>query len=141
MTAPERRQVAPGLNVSRVITGLWQVADMERERGPLDRAEAAAALLDYARAGFDTFDMADHYGSAEDITGHLLRHLPPGVARPTVLTKWCPEPGPMTRETVRAGIGRSLDRLCSGGALRPAGTLVGAGLVGGYEIEAEAVVG
>ena len=111
MTAPERSQVAPGLNVSRVITGLWQVADMERERGPLDRAEAAAALLDYARAGFDTFDMADHYGSAEDITGHLLRHLPPGVARPTVLTKWCPEPGPMTREAVRAGIGRSLDRL------------------------------
>ena len=46
MTAPERSQVAPGLNVSRVITGLWQVADMERERGPLDRAEAAAALLD-----------------------------------------------------------------------------------------------
>ena len=114
MTAPERSQVAPGLNVSRVITGLWQVADMERERGPLDRAEAAAALLDYARAGFDTFDMADHYGSAEDITGHLLRHLPPDVARPTVLTKWCPEPGPMTRETVRAGIGRSLERLGMG---------------------------
>ncbi|MGD9510593.1 MAG: aldo/keto reductase [Geminicoccaceae bacterium] len=111
MTAPERRQVAPGLNVSRVITGLWQVADMERDRGPLDPAEAAAALLDYARAGFDTFDMADHYGSAEDITGHLLRHLQPGVARPTVLTKWCPEPGPMTRETVRAGVGRSLERL------------------------------
>ena len=114
MTAPERSQVAPGLNVSRVITGLWQVADMERERGPLDRAEAAAALLDYARAGFDTFDMADHYGSAEDITGHLLRHLPSDVARPTVLTKWCPEPGPMTRETVRAGIGRSLERLGMG---------------------------
>ena len=111
MTGPERFQLAPGLNVSRVITGLWQVADMERDRGPLDRAEAAAALLDYAKAGFDTFDMADHYGSAEDITGHLLRHLPPGVVRPTVLTKWCPEPGPMTRETVRAGIGRSLERL------------------------------
>ncbi|MFO1049634.1 MAG: aldo/keto reductase [Geminicoccaceae bacterium] len=111
MTAPERFQVAPGLNVSRVITGLWQVADMERDHGPLDRAEAAAALLDYARAGFDTFDMADHYGSAEDITGHLLRHLPSGMPRPTVLTKWCPEPGPMTRETVRAGIGCSLERL------------------------------
>ena len=26
----------------------------------------------YAAAGFDTFDMADHYGSAELITGRLL---------------------------------------------------------------------
>ena len=94
-----------------MIIGLWQVADMERDRGPLDRAQAAAALLDYARAGFDTFDMADHYGSAEDITGHLLGHLPAGMTRPTVLTKWCPEPGSMTPEAVRAGIGRSLDRL------------------------------
>ena len=29
-------------------------------------------MLDYARAGFDTFDMADHYGSAELIAGRLL---------------------------------------------------------------------
>ena len=111
VTRPERRELAPGLDVSRVITGLWQVADMERDHGPLDPGRAAAALLDYAEAGFDTFDMADHYGSAEDIAGRLVRHLPAGMPRPTILTKWCPEPGPMTPEVVRAGIGRSLDRL------------------------------
>ena len=71
VTRPERRELAPGLLVSRVITGLWQVADMERDHGPLDPGRAAAALLDYAEAGFDTFDMADHYGSAEDIAGRI----------------------------------------------------------------------
>ena len=29
-------------------------------------------MLEYARAGFDTFDMADHYGSAELIAGRFL---------------------------------------------------------------------
>ena len=40
MTVP-RVELAPGLSVSRVITGLWQVADMERTGGTLDRAAAA----------------------------------------------------------------------------------------------------
>ena len=57
-----------------MVTGLWQVADMERDRGPLDLDRAAEALRAYADAGFDTFDMADHYGSAEEIAGQLLRH-------------------------------------------------------------------
>ena len=71
-TRPERRELAPGLIISRVVTGLWQVADMERDRGPLDLDRAAEALRAYADAGFDTFDMADHYGSAEEIAGRML---------------------------------------------------------------------
>ena len=52
---PERHELAPGLEISRVVTGLWQVADMEREAGPLDPDAAARdALADYAAAGFDT---------------------------------------------------------------------------------------
>ena len=105
---PERRELAAGLEISRVVTGLWQVADMEREAGPLDPERGADALAEYAAAGFDTFDMADHYGSAELIAGRLLAR---GGPRPTVLTKWCPTPGPMTAEAVRAGVARSLDRL------------------------------
>lgn len=107
---PDRRELAPGLEISRVVTGLWQVADMERDRGPLDRDRAAEDLRAYAEAGFDTFDMADHYGSAEEIAGRLLEIMP-AERRPTMMTKWCPEPGPMTSEVVRAGIGRSLARL------------------------------
>lgn len=37
---------------------------------------AAQALLAYARAGFDTFDLADHYGSAEIVASmvHKAKH-------------------------------------------------------------------
>jgi len=110
-----RYRLAPDLEISRIVTGLWQVADMERERGPLDVARASAAMLDYARAGFDSFDMADHYGSAELIAGRMLARVRggelPGRAAPAVFTKWCPTPGPMTAEIVRAGVERSLGRL------------------------------
>lgn len=106
---PPRIALAPGLEIPRVVTGLWQVADQERDGRALDREAAARAMADYARAGFDAFDMADHYGSAEDIAGvFLARHAAPGAA---CFTKWCPEPGPMTREVVRAGVGRSMRRL------------------------------
>jgi hypothetical protein len=45
----------------KVLTGLWQVADLEREGGAgLDPERANAALLKYYHAGFTTIDMADH---------------------------------------------------------------------------------
>lgn len=106
---PPRIELAPGLEIPRLLTGLWQVADMERDRPPLDPDRAAAALAAYAEAGFDAFDMADHYGSAEDIAGRLLAGPWRGKAR--AFTKWCPTPGPMTPQTVRAGVGRSFARL------------------------------
>lgn len=61
-SAPQRYALAPDLSIARVLTGLWQVADLERSGTVLDRATAADALAPYAAAGFTTFDMADHYG-------------------------------------------------------------------------------
>lgn len=107
MRRPPRTLLAPGLESSRIVTGLWQVADQERDGRALDHAEAAASLADYAASGFDCFDMADHYGGAEDILG-LFRHQ---GGQATVFTKWVPTPGPMMREVVREGVGRSLGRL------------------------------
>lgn len=104
---PPRLLLAPGLETSRIVTGLWQVADQEREGRVLDHAAAAAALADYAEAGFDSFDMADHYGGAELIFSRFRDA--DGSGR--VFTKWVPTPGPMTREVVREGIGRSIERL------------------------------
>src|SRR5260221_10774829 len=110
---PERCLLAAGLEISRIVTGLWQVADMERDGSPLDLDRAAAAMADYAVAGFDTFDMADHYGSAELIAGRCLARAAEGPSgtRPKIFTKWCPEPGEMTPSVVRTGVQRSLDRL------------------------------
>ncbi len=113
--APPRVLLAPGLEISRIVTGLWQVADQERESGPLDPQSASSALLAYARAGFDSFDMADHYGSAEIIAGRFLQRVRSGegagATRAAVFTKWCPTPGPMTAQIVRAGVERARERL------------------------------
>ena len=74
---PERTQLYDSLTICRLVCGLWQVADMEKTGQTLDPERAADALDDYAKAGFDTFDMADHYGSAELITGRLLTRCVP----------------------------------------------------------------
>ena len=106
---PDRLRLSDRLEISRVITGLWQVADIEKDGRIIDPETGAGWLDAYASQGFDTFDMADHYGSAEIIAGRLLaRGQSP---RPLVFTKWCPAPGEMTRDVVRAGIQERLERL------------------------------
>ncbi len=104
-----RTTLAPGLEVPRLIVGLWQVADMERSGSLLDTERAADALAAYADAGCDAFDMADHYGSAELIAGRLLARGRHPLAR--AFTKWCPSPGTMTAAAVREGFERSRARL------------------------------
>ncbi len=108
---PDRILLGEGLSISRLVCGLWQVADLEKNGTTLDPDIAADALAAYARAGFDTFDMADHYGSAEIITGRLLARYADAGKRPVAFTKWCPEPGPMTPESVRKGVEERLERL------------------------------
>ncbi len=104
-----RHRLAPGLEISRLVTGLWQVADMERDGRTLDLDAAAAAMRPYVAGGATTFDMADHYGSAEDITGrYVARH---GTGDAQFLTKWVPTPGPVTRDDVRAAVTRALGRM------------------------------
>lgn len=106
---PDRLVLSDRLEISRALTGLWQVADIEKDGQVIDPETGADWLAAYAAEGFDTFDMADHYGSAEIITGHLLSRG--GAPRPRAFTKWCPPPGPMTRDVVRAGVEERLTRL------------------------------
>jgi aryl-alcohol dehydrogenase-like predicted oxidoreductase/enamine deaminase RidA (YjgF/YER057c/UK114 family) len=105
-----RCNLAENLTVSQAITGLWQIADMERGKQTLDLNTLAKAMLPYVEAGLTTFDMADHYGSAEDIAGLFSRHYDPDK-RAQFLTKWVPKPGPVSRSDVRLAIETSLERL------------------------------
>lgn len=109
--APEQYQLSETLKISRILTGLWQVADIEKDGSLLDPELGADALEAYVRDGFTTFDMADHYGSSEIIAGRLLSRYQAVENRPLAFTKWCPEPGPMTADVVRAGIEERLKRL------------------------------
>ncbi|SPH17541.1 General stress protein 69 [Defluviimonas aquaemixtae] len=107
---PDRYRLGD-LEISRVLTGLWQVADIEKGGQTIDPDKGADALQAYAEAGFTTFDMADHYGSSEIIAGRLLSRFEGRADRPLAFTKWCPEPGPMAADLVRAGVQERLDRL------------------------------
>lgn len=104
----ERTVLAPGLEIARVLTGMWQVADLERDGTSLDSAEASRELERYVSAGFTTFDLADHYGSSEEIVGaYRVRHS--GAAR--FFTKWVPKPGAITAGDARAAVKRALGRM------------------------------
>ena len=97
----EKFELAPGLQISRVLTGLWQVADMERDGLEVDLDAAAGELDRYVEAGLTTFDMADHYGSSELIAGRFERQRPDASQ---LLTKWVPKPGPVTKDGVRGAV-------------------------------------
>ncbi|MAD98617.1 MAG: aldo/keto reductase [Flavobacteriaceae bacterium] len=101
-------ELAPGLTISRVLTGLWQIADLERDGNTLDPVATAKFMQPYVDAGLTTFDMADHYGSAEVIAGVFNSD---GVQKAQMLTKWVPEPGKVSKETVRANVEKALKRL------------------------------
>lgn len=109
MAEVERWQLAPDLSISRVVTGLWQIADMERDGRQLDTAAAVEAMNRYADEGFTTFDMADHYGSAEEVAGRFASAR--GHATVETLTKWVPEPGASSHDQVRTAVERALTRL------------------------------
>ncbi|WP_300035199.1 aldo/keto reductase [uncultured Roseobacter sp.] len=109
MTPLPQYPLTDRLSISRVLVGLWQVADIEKDGDLIDPETGAGYLEDYVRDGFGTFDMADHYGTSELITGALLRR--DTGTRPVVCTKWCPVPGAMTPQVVRAGVRERLDRL------------------------------
>jgi len=104
-------ELAPGLTICRALTGLWQIADMERDGKKVNTELAANAMNAYAEAGFTTFDMADHYGSAEEISGVFKSKYSKGKAQ--FFTKWVPTPGSVTKQIVRDAVQRALDRLQS----------------------------
>jgi aryl-alcohol dehydrogenase-like predicted oxidoreductase/enamine deaminase RidA (YjgF/YER057c/UK114 family) len=104
-----RRDLSPDLSISRVVTGLWQLADMERDGRTIDLDRAAAAMQPYAEAGLTTFDMADHYGPAEVVAGLFRSRSPEHPVQ--LLTKWVPKPGRVSRTEVRAAVERALTRL------------------------------
>lgn len=101
------------LNTPKVIMGLWQIADMERSGIKVDKEEAAKAMLAYYENGFTTFDMADHYGSAEEISGYFKKKYAPENLQ--LYTKWVPKPGaidPTDIETAVLTAQRKLNTDC-----------------------------
>lgn len=115
MNLPEssRFQLTPDLQICRILNGMWQVSGAH---GKIDRDRAIAAMFDYTDAGFSTWDLADHYGPAEDFIGEFrrqwaTRRSPETLGQIHAFTKWVPRPTAMTREIVEKNIDISRRRM------------------------------
>jgi aryl-alcohol dehydrogenase-like predicted oxidoreductase len=108
-----RYPFAPDLTICRILNGMWQVSGAH---GYIEPAGAIEEMFAYHDAGFTTWDLADHYGPAEDFIGNFRRRFATrlGVDRLSEIqafTKWVPAPGRMTRRVVEGAIDVSLSRM------------------------------
>ncbi|KAH9554566.1 hypothetical protein CY35_08G070000 [Sphagnum magellanicum] len=101
------------LQICRVVNGMWQTSG---GWGKIERDQAVDAMLRHVDAGFTTFDMADHYGPAEDLYGIFINKIrkqrgDEAASHVRGLTKWVPPPVKMTRAYVESNIDRSRKRM------------------------------
>ena len=113
MSQSRRIQIATDLTICRVLNGMWQVSGAH---GHIDPEKAIENMFSYLDEGFTTWDLADHYGPAEDFIGEFRQRLAdrrgPGVTTGMqAFTKWVPRPGPMDRSWVEKNIDISLARM------------------------------
>jgi aryl-alcohol dehydrogenase-like predicted oxidoreductase len=110
-TTPDR--IGSPLDCVRILNGMWQVSG---GHGPIDPKAAVERMLAHHDAGLTTWDLADHYGPAEDFIGAFRTRLAEtrgtdALANVQAFTKWVPRPGPMHRSVVEGAIERSLRRM------------------------------
>ena len=105
--------LAPDLPVHPIVNGMWQVSGAH---GGIDPGMAVASMAEYVDAGFTTWDLADHYGPAEDFVGEFRRRRAKergamALAGLQFFTKWVPRPGPMPRALVEQAVAISRRRM------------------------------
>jgi aryl-alcohol dehydrogenase-like predicted oxidoreductase len=108
-----RFPLAAGLDICRLLNGMWQVSGAH---GAIDPGRAVEDMLAYHDAGFTTWDLADHYGPAEDLVRAFRGRLAAargakGLSQIQALTKWVPDPGPMTRRAAEDAVDISRRRM------------------------------
>lgn len=103
-------RLSGGLEVCRILNGMWQVSG---DHGPVNDDRAVEAMQAYVDAGLTSFDMADIYGPAEEIFGQFNKQLKSKPSAPALqaLTKWVPRSGPMDRNVVEKALQRSMARM------------------------------
>lgn len=112
--APSSRlQLTSDLNICRILNGMWQVSGAH---GRINQKAAIESMFDYVDAGFTTWDLADHYGPAEDFIGEFRRQLvaqrgEAALSEIQAFTKWVPRPGKMTKKIVEDNINISRRRM------------------------------
>ncbi len=108
-----RLQFTSDLNICRLLNGMWQVSG---GHGRIHQPAAIQSMFKYIDAGFTTWDLADHYGPAEDLIGEFRRQViatrgEEALSNIQAFTKWVPRPGKMTKKLVEENINISLKRM------------------------------
>jgi aryl-alcohol dehydrogenase-like predicted oxidoreductase len=113
LTENSRIQLTTDMNICRILNGMWQVSGAH---GKIDSKRAIASMFEYLDFGYTTWDLADHYGPAEDFIGEFRKQLIAQRGETTLknfqaFTKWVPRPGKMTRQVVEHNINISRQRM------------------------------
>ena len=106
-------QLTSDLQICKILNGMWQVAG---GHGKIDPESAISEMFSYHDSGFTTWDMADIYGPAEEYIGEFRRRIEKKKGKDELdkiqaLTKFVPNPGPMTRSIVEHYIDKSIRRM------------------------------
>lgn len=101
--------LADDLAICRILNGMWQVSG---GHGQINPESAILEMLEYHKDGFTTWDLADIYGPAESYIGEFRKRLSPNeLSKSQALTKFVPNPGPMTKSIVEYHIDQSLHKM------------------------------
>jgi len=108
-----KKELADGFSISRILNGMWQVSGAH---GDIDPEKAINEMMQYHNSGFTTWDLADIYGPAESFIGEFRKKLEKlkskdELKQSQALTKFVPNPGPMSKSIVEYYIDKSLEKM------------------------------
>ncbi len=101
------------LKICKLLNGMWQVSGAH---GYIDNKKAIIAMDNYVESGFITWDLADHYGPAEEFVkefrnSRMIEHGEDSIKDIRFFTKWVPRPQPITKQVVSDAIDISRKRM------------------------------
>ena len=102
---PIEKTLLGDLEICRILNGMWQVAG---GHGQIDSESAVTDMEKYQDSGFTTWDLADIYGPAESLIGKFRDKVGNNFQ---ALTKFVPNPGPMSNSIVSYHIEQSLQKM------------------------------
>ncbi len=94
------------LEICRILNGMWQVAG---GHGQIETDSALEDMKKYQNSGLTTWDLADIYGPAESLIGQFRKKI--DNEKFQALTKFVPNPGPMSNSIVTHYIEQSLQKM------------------------------
>lgn len=109
----QRLDLADGLNICRILNGMWQVSG---SHGYIDPQKAIEEMVQYHDSGLTTWDLADIYGPAEIFIGKFREKIASlkgkeGLEKSQALTKFVPNPGAMSKSIVEYYVDKSLEKM------------------------------